>query len=71
MVKKGIKAHGVPRRLLSDKGAALNPSRRGVIGQRVTYVTSLGVEAITGKSEKPTTQGENERFHQTLFRSFD
>jgi putative transposase len=71
VVKKGIGAHGVPQRLLSDNGAALNPSRRGVVGQLVTYVTDLGVEAITGKPYKPTTQGKNERFHQTLFRFLD
>ena len=71
VVKKGITAHGVPQRLLTDNGAALNPSRRGVTGQLVTYVTSLGVEAITGKPYKPTTQGKNERFHQTLFRFLD
>jgi transposase InsO family protein len=34
----------------------------------VEHVSSLGVEAITGKPYKPTTQGKNERFHQTLFR---
>ena len=34
-------------------------------------VSSLGVEAITGKPDKPTTQGKNERFHQTLFRYLD
>jgi transposase InsO family protein len=71
VVKKGITAHGVPQRLLSDNGAALNPSRRGVVGQLVTYVEALGVEAITGKPYKPTTQGKNERFHQTLFRFLD
>jgi putative transposase len=71
VVSKGIAAHGVPQRLLSDNGAALNPSRRGVIGQLVTYLTSLGVEPITGKPYKPTTQGKNERFHQTLFRWLD
>jgi putative transposase len=71
VVAKGIAAHGVPQRLLSDNGAALNPSRRGVLGQLVSYVTSLGVEAITGKPYKPTTQGKNERFHQTLFRYLD
>lgn len=31
----------------------------------------LGIEAITGKPNKPTTQGKNERFHQTLFRYLD
>lgn len=71
VVSKGITAHGVPQRLLSDNGAALNPSRRGVLGQLVTYLRSLGVEPITGKPYKPTTQGKNERFHQTLFRFLD
>ncbi|WP_445260462.1 integrase core domain-containing protein [Pseudarthrobacter raffinosi] len=71
VVKKGIASHGVPQRLLTDNGAALNPSRRGVEGQLVTYVTSLGVKAITAKPYKPTTQGKNERFHQTLFRWLD
>ena len=71
VVKKGIAAHGVPQRLLTDNGAALNPSRRGAVGQLVAYVTSLGVEPITGKPYKPTTQGKNERFHQTLFRILD
>ena len=71
VVKKGIAAHGVPQRLLTDNGAALNPSRRGAVGQLVTCVTRLGVEPITGKPYKPTTQGKNERFHQTLFRWLD
>ncbi|AND15831.1 integrase [Rathayibacter tritici] len=71
VVRKGIAARGVPRKLLSDNGAALNPTRRGVRGQLVDYVTALGVEAITGKPGKPTTQGKNERFHQTLFRWLD
>lgn len=71
VVTKGIAAHGVPQRLLTDNGLALNPSRRGFTGQLVTHVTALGVEAITGKPYKPTTQGKNERFHQTLFRWLD
>jgi transposase InsO family protein len=68
---KAVAAHGVPQRLLSDNGAALNPSRRGHLGQLVEHVSSLGVEPITGKPYKPTTQGKNERFHQTLFRYLD
>ena len=71
VVAKGIAAHGVPQRLLTDNGAALNPSRRGIVGQLVDYVTRLGVKPITGKPYKPTTQGKNERFHQTLFRYLD
>ena len=68
---KALAAHGVPQRLLSDNGAALNPSRRGLLGQLVVHVMALGVEPITGKPYKPTTQGKNERFHQTLFRYLD
>lgn len=68
---KAVTAHGVPQRLLSDNGLALNPSRRGFVGQLVAHMSSLGTEAITGKPYKPTTQGKNERFHQTLFRYLD
>lgn len=66
--KKGVEARGVPQRLLTDNGLALNPARRGWIGLLVAHATSLGVTAITGKPYTPTTQGKNERFHQTLFR---
>lgn len=68
---KAVAAHGVPQRLLSDNGIALNPSRRGHLGKLVAHVMALGVEPITGKPYKPTTQGKNERFHQTLFRYLD
>ena len=68
---KAVAAHGVPQRLLSDNGSALNPTRRGFLGQLVAHVAELGVDAITGKPYKPTTQGKNERFHQTLFRYLD
>ncbi len=44
---------------------------RGHLGRLVEHVSRLGVEAITGKPYKPTTQGKNERFHQTLFRYLD
>lgn len=71
VVNKAIRAHGVPQRLLTDNGRALNPSRQGHIGQLVVHMSRLGVEAITGKPYKPTTQGKNERFHQTLFRYLD
>lgn len=68
---KAVTAHGVPQRLLSDNGLALNPSRRGHLGRFVEHMSSLGTEAVTGKPYKPTTQGKNERFHQTLFRYLD
>lgn len=68
---KAVATHGVPQRLLSDNGIALNPARRGYVGQLVGHIGALGVQAITGKPYKPTTQGKNERFHQTLFRYLD
>jgi putative transposase len=71
VVDKAIAEHGVPQRLLTDNHVALNPSRRGYIGRLVDHVGALGVQAITGKPYKPTTQGKNERFHQTLFRYLD
>lgn len=71
VVKKGIAVHGVPQRLLTDNGVALNPSRRGTISQLVAFAATLGIEPITGKPYHPTTQGKNERFHQTLFRYLD
>lgn len=71
VVAKAIAIHGIPQRLLTDNGIALNPSRRGYLGQLVAYVSQLGVKPITGKPFKPTTQGKNERFHQTLFRYLD
>jgi transposase InsO family protein len=62
--RKGVAACGVPQRLLSDNGMALNPSRRGWVGQLAAHAAFLGVEAITGKPYHPQTQGKNERFHQ-------
>lgn len=71
VVKKGIAAHGVPQRLLTDNGVALNPARRGTISQLVAFAATVGIEPITGRPYHPTTQGKNERFHQTLFRYLD
>ena len=71
VVDKAIAAHGVPQRRSTDNGRALNPTRRGHLGLLVEHLSAQGVEAITGKPYKPTTQGTNERFHQTLFRYLD
>ena len=68
VVSLAIERHGAPERFLSDNGAALNPSRRGRTGALVEFLKSHGVEPITGKPGKPTTQGKNERFHFTLHR---
>jgi putative transposase len=66
VVKTVIERHRVPRKFLSDNGAAFKPSRMGRTGALVEYLKSLGVEPIAGKPYKPTAQGKNERFHQTL-----
>lgn len=71
VMRKGITAAGVPQRLLTDNGAALNPERMGWVGQLTAYAKTMGVEPITGRPGRPTTQGKNERFHQTLFRWLD
>jgi len=68
VVTIGIERHGAPQKFLSDNGAALNPTRRGQRGALVEFLKAIGVEPITGKPFKPTTQGKNERFHQTLHR---
>lgn len=67
VVTTAIDRHGVPQKFLSDNGTALNPTRRGIKGKLVTFLESLGVEPITSLPAHPTTQGKNERFHQTLF----
>ena len=66
VVSTAVRRWGVPQRLLSDNGLAFNPTRRGFTGKLVDYLLDLGVKAITGKPDRPTTQGKNERFHQTL-----
>lgn len=68
VVRTAVARHGAPLRFLSDNGAALNPSRLGHHGALVAYLQALGTRPITGKPYKPTTQGKNERFHQTLFK---
>lgn len=49
-----------------DNGLAFNPTRRSFTGKLVDYLVDLGVKPITGRPDRPTTQGKNERFHQTL-----
>lgn len=66
VVSTAIRRWGVPQRLLSDNGLAFNPTRRGFTGKLVDYLLDLGGKPITGEPDRPTTQGKNERFHQTL-----
>lgn len=68
VVRIGIARHGVPQRLLSDNGTALNPSRRGWTGELTALMLSLGVTPIASSVGHPQTQGKNERGHSTLKR---
>ncbi|GAA4733834.1 hypothetical protein GCM10023350_16780 [Nocardioides endophyticus] len=65
--------HGISRKSfyeLRKRAKADGPS--AVLEPRARHPkTSPSTEAITGKPYKPTTQGKNERFHQTLLRYLD
>ncbi|MBK8447487.1 MAG: DDE-type integrase/transposase/recombinase [Micropruina sp.] len=71
VVSAAIGRHGAPARFLTDNGTAFNLSRQGKITQLERYLRHLGVEPITGRPRKPTTQGKNERLHQTIQQFLD
>lgn len=71
VVSLAIGRHGAPTRFLTDNGAAFNQSRRGGTSQLEAFLRRQGVTAITGRPGKPTTQGKNERLHQTLGKFLD
>ena len=60
---KAVAAHGVPQRLLSDNGIALNPSRRGYLGQLVEHVSALGGRLVRLAGDRLDTQGRDV-FHE-------
>jgi putative transposase len=64
----GVAAYQVPCRLLTDNHVALNPTRRGIVGQLVSHVQMLGVTPITGRPHHPQTQGKDERLHATTLK---
>lgn len=71
----GTRSHdigdGAPREVLSDNSFAFNQLRQGRIGAVETFLASKGAMPISGLPGKPTTQGKNERSHQTLIRFLD
>jgi putative transposase len=71
VVAQAIGRHGAPARFLTDNGSAFNQSRRGGTSQLEGYLQRQGVEPITGRPGKPTTQGKNERLHQTIQKFLD
>lgn len=66
-----IAAHGAPQEVLSDNSSAFNQLRQGTIGAVEVFLASHGTMPISGLPGKPTTQGKNERSHQTLVRFLD
>lgn len=71
VLEQAITQHGAPQELLSDNSSAFNQLRQGRIGAVEVFLASKGTMPITGLPGKPTTQGKNERSHQTLTRFLD
>lgn len=62
-------AYGVPQEVLSDNGEAFATYHRGSLSVTEQWLASQGVLAIAGWA--PTTQGKDERSHQTLIKYLD
>lgn len=71
VLARAIKHHGAPQELLSDNSKAFNQLRGGGIGAVEVFLASKGTMPISGLPGRPTTQGKNERSHQTLRRFLD
>ncbi len=71
VVATAIGRHGAPARFLTDNGTAFNQSRQGKTSQLESFLRRQGVTPITGRPSKPTTQGKNERLHQTIQKFLD
>ncbi len=68
VVQAAIARYGIPQRLLSDNGTALNQSRRGRATLLQNHLGELGVQPIASTPNHPQTCGKHERSHQTLQR---
>ncbi len=71
VLERAIAGCGAPREVLSDNSLAFNQLRAGAIGSVEIFLASKGTMLISGLPGKPTTQGKNERSHQTLIRFLD
>ncbi|MFC5931643.1 transposase [Cryobacterium melibiosiphilum] len=71
VLERAIAACGAPQEVLSDNSLAFNQLRAGRIGSAEIFLASKGTMPISGLPGKPTTQGKNERSHQTLIRFLD
>lgn len=64
-----IDAYGLFQEVLSDNGDAFATYHRGRLSQTERWLASLGVQSSAGFA--PTTQGKDERSHQTMTRFLD
>lgn len=71
VLERAIDTYGAPLEVLSDNSYAFNQLRQGRIGSVEVFLASKGTMPISGLPGKPTTQGKNERSHQTLTRFLD
>lgn len=71
VLERAINQYGAPQELLSDNSYAFNQLRQGKIGSVEIFLASRGTMPISGLPGRPTTQGKNERSHQTLTRFLD
>ena len=71
VLEQAISEYGAPQELLSDNSLAFNQLRQGGIGAVEIFLASRGTMPISGLPGRPTTQGKNERSHQTLMRFLD
>ncbi|MFR9715021.1 DDE-type integrase/transposase/recombinase, partial [Corynebacterium striatum] len=65
-LRGAIDAYGLPQEVLSDNGDAFATYHRGRLSQTERWLASLGVQSSAGFA--PTTQGKDERSHQTMTR---
>lgn len=71
VLTRAIEKHGAPQELLSDNSYSFNQLRARRIGAVEVFLASQGTLPISGLPGHPTTQGKNERSHQTLIGFLD
>jgi Integrase core domain/leucine-zipper of insertion element IS481 len=68
LTQTAIGRYGLPRRVLTDNGSAVNGHRRGFTTALENRLRALGVTPISTSNSHPQTNGKNERGHSTLQR---
>lgn len=68
VLARAIGEYGAPKEVLSDYAEAFNQLRSGTVGSGEIFLASKGSIPITRLPGRPTTQGKDERSHQTLQR---